>query len=444
VSNANRVSLAILRSPVVWGLLATLGFYTVLHSGSLEKLPHVAPWVGMVMRYTAGHPIEYVEVTMFLIGLSALVIKAFDITAQLRLLPDPLLGAPPAAGGPGEDPQTLLGRLDAFSDAVKETYLHQRVKGAVDHVAQAGSADTLDDHVKYLSDMDAGKAHSSFGFVRLLVWAIPIMGFLGTVVGITGAIGNLASGDVIESLPQVTSGLGVAFDTTALALVCATVLMFGQFRVDRREGMLLDGVEARTQQELAGRFERFGGGSDPQVAAIRRMADALVKSTERVVERQAELWQQTIDVAHGRWGELTSTSQKQMETALSSALEHSLLAHARHIETAGRMTTQQNLENWAGVQQSLERGTAALVEQQRELTRQGQVLLQVVEATGQVTKLEEALNRNLASLAGSHNFDEAVQSLAAVIHLLTARLGQQPLAATTLGRGETRGVGQAA
>ena len=46
---------------------------------------------------------------------------------------------------------------------------------------------------------------------------------------------------------------------------------------------------------------------------------------------------------------------------------------------------------------------------------------EVVEATGEVVKLEKALNENLSALAGKHNFEETVMSLAATIHLLNSR-----------------------
>ena len=62
-------------------------------------------------------------------------------------------------------------------------------------------------------------------------------------------------------------------------------------------------------------------------------------------------------------------------------------------------------------------------QQQSELARQGEVLLKVVEATDQVARLEETLNRNLQSLAGAKNFEETVVSLAAAIQLLSSRAG---------------------
>ena len=61
--------------------------------------------------------------------------------------------------------------------------------------------------------------------------------------------------------------------------------------------------------------------------------------------------------------------------------------------------------------------------QQQELVKQGEVMARVVEATGEVIKLETSLNRNLKSLAGAKNFEDTVMSLAAAIHLLNTRLG---------------------
>ena len=60
--------------------------------------------------------------------------------------------------------------------------------------------------------------------------------------------------------------------------------------------------------------------------------------------------------------------------------------------------------------------------QHAELTRQTELLLQVVEATGQVTRLEDALNHNLSALGGSQHLQETLHSLAATIQLLNAKL----------------------
>ena len=76
------------------------------------------------------------------------------------------------------------------------------------------------------------------------------------------------------------------------------------------------------------------------------------------------------------------------------------------------------------MQTALVESAGTAVAQQEQLIHQGEVLLRVVEATGQVRRLEEALNSNLASLAGSHHFEETVVGLSAALQLLSANLGR--------------------
>ena len=54
--------------------------------------------------------------------------------------------------------------------------------------------------------------------------------------------------------------------------------------------------------------------------------------------------------------------------------------------------------------------------------KQTEILERAVVATGEVIRLEDALNRNLTALAGAKHFEQTVISLAATIHLLNARL----------------------
>jgi hypothetical protein len=75
------------------------------------------------------------------------------------------------------------------------------------------------------------------------------------------------------------------------------------------------------------------------------------------------------------------------------------------------------------MQAALVESAGVAVAQQEQLNRQSDVLLRVLEATGQVRRLEEALNSNLASLAGAHHFEETVVGLSAALQLLSANLG---------------------
>lgn len=415
MSKLNSISLAITRSPILWGTVATLALYAAIHSGALQG--------EFVHRYFAGHPVMYVEMTIFFLGLAALLIKGGDLLRQLGSLGTITLGSIPPGGQSPAEATALLRQLDELSAEQQRSYLAQRLRAGLEYVERKGTADTLEDELKYLADADAARVHSSYALVRIVIWAIPILGFLGTVVGITLAIANLSPQQLESSLPEVTAGLGVAFDTTALGLALSIVLMFSQFLTDRGENRLLNEVDRRTELELADRFASMGTGGDPQLVAIRRMADAVLQATERVVHRQAELWQATIEAAHQHWSQVSNASLNQLETALSKAIAGSLEAHARTLaETEEQFAARQH-EQLHAMHESLVRSAEAVRAQQGELVKQGEVLLKVVEATGQVTKLEDALNRNLSSLSSAQNFEEMVLSLSAAIQLLSARLG---------------------
>lgn len=416
MSKANRISLAIMRSPLLWGLLASVAFFAPIQTGRWKD--------EFVLRYFAGHWVEYVETAMFFVGLASLVLKGLDVIRQSSGLSRVALPPTPAAPLPPSEAAALIASLDAVPESQRDDYFPRRLREALQSVRFAGSADKLGDELKYLSESDAGRSHASYAMLRIIIWAIPILGFLGTVIGITMAIASLNPQALEDSLPMVTAGLGTAFDTTALALGLSMVLMFTQFFVDRLESRLLAAVDALATDQLSGRFEQLGAVDDPQVAAVRRIADAVIRSTEALVQRQAEVWQQSIEAAQRRWSELAAAGGKQLEAALAGALSQSIAAHAERLAASSEASAETNRRNWSRLQQALADSTDKAKAQQTELARQSEILLRVVEATGHVTKLQDALNGNLAALAGAQHFEETVLNLAGAIHLLNARLGQ--------------------
>jgi hypothetical protein len=66
---------------------------------------------------------------------------------------------------------------------------------------------------------------------------------------------------------------------------------------------------------------------------------------------------------------------------------------------------------------------------------QTEALNRLAENGSQLAKLQQLLQQNLGALAGAGSFDQAVSSLTAAIHLLTARAGNPALA---IARGTNR------
>lgn len=85
--------------------------------------------------------------------------------------------------------------------------------------------------------------------INYIIWALPTLGFIGTVTGISAAIsdahkvaeniGPVAQGEAIEG---VTTLLGIAFDTTFIALVCSLPLMAVIAAIRARETRSMNAV----------------------------------------------------------------------------------------------------------------------------------------------------------------------------------------------------------
>ena len=431
---------ALSKSPILWGSLASVGFYGLIHSSVLRS--------EFVQRYFASHPVEFVTTAMFFVGLAVLAIKAMDLVGQWQGVSEPLL--PPVA--PGGQPASEAGKLAAILERLprrrRDHWVVRRLGEVLERVRRRGSAEGLDEELKYLADRHADEVYESYSLFRVILWAIPILGFLGTVIGITLAVAKLAPTALEDSLQEVTTGLGVAFDTTALALALSIVLMFARFLTARAENQLLARVDRCVDDEMLGRFEVMSDRPDGQLAAVRRMIEAMIQTTiqttDGLVRRQAELWQASLETSQGRWNASAEAAGKQLQAALAGALDRNLAAHARHLAEAEHATAERNRQHWDRVQRAAVQSVEASASLQHAVNQQTEVLGRTVEATGQVARLEATLNRNLSALAGAGNFEQTVMSLAAAIHLLNARLGATPSNAPGVQLEPTRKPGHAA
>jgi hypothetical protein len=152
------------------------------------------------------------------------------------------------------------------------------------------------------------------------------------------------------------------------------------------------------------------------------MSQGVIKATEQLVQRQAELWQQSISAAHNQWQQVTRQSTEQVQAALAGALGQSLAQHAAHLTKSEQASAEQMQLRWEQWQTALSQNARLLHAQQQEMIKQSELMTQAIRAAGDVVQLERALNDNLSALAGAKNFEDTVMSLAAAIHLLNTRL----------------------
>ena len=406
MSNLNSLSAALLRSPLLWGGAIAFAFFALIHGGVITD--------ANVIRYLAGHWVEYAEVTLFCIGLAALAIHGANIVGQMRRVGTSLLGPVPTGG---EDPAAAVDLVAALP--ADEAHLPRRLREALDLVVRTGSADGLEDHLKYLSDIDAARASQGYGLVRFIVWAIPILGFLGTVIGITVAIACL-SPTQLENISGVVAGLGTAFDTTATALGLSMVLMFLQFVVDRYEQLLLGRVDEAAWTALAGRFQSVGEGESTALA-VARLGDVMAQGAGRLIESQEEAWRALERTASQGIQQLVVQGGEAFSRTLATTLDRSLATWAASLASANDQAAAQREDRWTTAAESLATAIHGLERHQGVLGRQAELLAGVVEATRDIATLERTLESNLSLLSATGRFEETLTTLAAAVHLLSAR-----------------------
>lgn len=94
------------------------------------------------------------------------------------------------------------------------------------------------DVVKMQSEIHLNTLDNSYSTIKYLAWSIPSIGFIGTVIGISGALGKIDKA-IAGDLSAVTKVLGTAFDTTLVALVASIILMYKIHKIQQNEELFI-------------------------------------------------------------------------------------------------------------------------------------------------------------------------------------------------------------
>ena len=96
---------------------------------------------------------------------------------------------------------------------------------------------------------EADRLESDLSMIRYIAWAIPSIGFIGTVRGIGEALAQ-ADKAVKGDIAGVTQSLGVAFNSTFIALLISIFLMFLVHQLQLLQERLVFDSEAYTNDKL--------------------------------------------------------------------------------------------------------------------------------------------------------------------------------------------------
>lgn len=340
------------------GLLAAAVFYVLVWA-----LP--IPWIE---RYFLGHPVSIAATILFSIACSILAVKARRVRADVRITnqlrdEDLLLSIPSGLEGSerwllrndaGRVAKLWLQSLGDLPQAARRSPLVVRLAELLQRQSGRVSTRHLSDDLREVSSREGDSAYDSLQLIRIIVWAIPMLGFLGTVIGITQTLGGLDFSDGTAAIDRLKSGLYVAFDTTALGLVLSVLAIFLQFPVERTEQRLLGEIDRRVGAMLAAGLPSDDHGDNP-AAHIAELCDGIRVAVGQSLASQAELWRTTIDEAHSHWQQVADDNSQRIAAALSASLAPLLASHTEALAaTLGghNATLKLQLDSHAGLLQS--------------------------------------------------------------------------------------------
>lgn len=208
-----------------------------------------------------------------------LILKAFNIQKQRRAM---LIQALPNSIAEEVNVHNLKefhDNLLNFPKKLRNTYIVNRIRKALEFFYIRQSNPEVSQMIAAQSEVDANKVAGSYSMVKVFLWAIPIMGFIGTVLGIGAAIGEFGNvlaggggaevaaegaggtGDIMEALTPVLGSMGMAFDTTLLALVFSIILAFPASALQSKEEDVVTDVDEYCVDNFLKRLSDGSGGT---------------------------------------------------------------------------------------------------------------------------------------------------------------------------------------
>ena len=171
---------------------------------------------------------DFEQETCFILLIWALAIMGYKgrrTMLENEILERRLLDIPEGTSVLPEDARTYSRSLEAMPDTEQDLLLPRTLLSALQRFATTGSIQAVSDTIKEQCDIESDRLDTELSMVRYIAWAIPSIGFIGTVRGIGDALGQ-AYKAVEGDISGVTASLGVAFNSTFVALVLSIVIMF--------------------------------------------------------------------------------------------------------------------------------------------------------------------------------------------------------------------------
>ena len=195
-------------------------------------------------RFPYPFTVQNIMWLVFFIGAGELLVRYIESDREMLQIHKGLLP---------EDETTLLRKQDLVGlykrmrgTMAGEPYFLQRLMSrCIQQFQISGTIDNANNLFNSSLELFQHEIELKYNALRYIVWLIPTLGFIGTVVGIALALSDAGNAENYQDpalLKQLTQSLGVAFYTTLLALLQSAVLMFVLHAIQGKEEAALNRI----------------------------------------------------------------------------------------------------------------------------------------------------------------------------------------------------------
>src|SRR5262245_17636618 len=151
-----------------------------------------------------------------------------------------------------EDARPLQRKIDQVAGQRGPFVLAHMIRQALAKFSLSRSSHDVRETVRTQAEVEQGRFATGMATVNYLAWAIPAIGFFGTVRGLAGSMTMAEQGG--QQIRLATQHLTVAFDCTLVALALSLVIMYFIHVMQREEEALVIDCQQYCLEHLVGRI----------------------------------------------------------------------------------------------------------------------------------------------------------------------------------------------
>lgn len=298
--------------------------------------------------------VNYTEFLLFFWGLGMLFLKNRKNNRQRAALLLDVLPKDIARHIKKDNVGKFIAHLYSLPEHLRDSMMVNRIRKALELFEVRTNNSEVAGLMNAQSDVDANRIAGSYALLRVFLWALPILGFIGTVIGLSFAMAGFGATDLADinalkgAVGAITSGLSSAFNTTLLGLLLSMLLIFPMSATQKREEDCLTDIDAfcnenvlpRLNDEVIASTSSSSAATSPTASTeflqeFGTLQRQLVNDLQKVADSVKDLTT-VVQYAAQQIDERSKQHQQRVEDKLAKSLDALMAKTNETVETSGR------------------------------------------------------------------------------------------------------------